>query len=167
VTLDGLNSAPRDVAERELAACCGSARWAAAVAARRPFASATQLFATADDVWQALDRADWREAFGRHPRIGDKASGWAGDEQSASRDASAETKSRLADLNRQYERKFGFVFLIFATGKSASEILATLERRLQNDADAELRVAAAEQAKITRLRLEKLLRNNAPASRAG
>lgn len=167
MTLDELNSAPRDVAERELAACCGSARWAAAMAARRPFVTAEQLYSAADDVWLLLDRTDWLAAFGHHPRIGEKAAGWAGDEQSASRDASADTRERLATMNRDYERKFGFVFLIFATGKSAAEMLASLERRMRNDADTELRIAAGEQAKITRLRLEKLLRQTAPASRAG
>lgn len=160
MTLDELNSAPRDVAERELGACCGSARWSAAMSARRPFESAEQLYGTADAVWRSLDRSDWLEAFGHHPRIGDTASGWARDEQSASRDASAETRRRLVELNHEYERRFGYVFLIFATGKTAPEILAGLERRMQNDADTELRVAADEQAKITRLRLAKLLQHD-------
>lgn len=157
MTLDELNALPRDAAERELANCCGSKRWTSAMAARRPFRSADQLYRAADEVWSALDGADWLEAFSHHPRIGQRAAGWARDEQSGTRGASQRTLERLAELNHEYERKFGHVFLICATGRGADEMLTQLEQRMTNDPATELRVAAAEQAKITRLRLEKLL----------
>jgi OHCU decarboxylase len=111
----------------------------------------------ADDVWWSLEGGDWLEAFAAHPRIGERAAGWAGEEQSGVRGADDEVLGRLNSLNHDYERKFGHVFLIFATGKSAAEILAELERRLANDPATELRIAAGEQAKITRLRLQKAL----------
>lgn len=110
-----------------------------------------------DDVWWTLDGGDWLEAFAHHPRIGDRAAGWANDEQSGVQGAQRTLLDRLTSLNHDYERKFGHVFLIFATGKTAEEILTQLERRLRNDPATELKIAAIEQAKITRLRLHKLL----------
>jgi OHCU decarboxylase len=157
VTLDQLNAMPSDAAERELAKCCGASRWVAAMSARRPFQTRDQLFAAADEVWLSLEGADWLEAFSHHPRIGERAGGWARDEQAGTRGAAANTMRALADGNHEYERKFGHVFLVCATGKSADEMLAQLRRRIDNEPATELRVAAAEQAKITRLRFEKLL----------
>jgi OHCU decarboxylase len=150
---------PRDALERELERCCGSKRWVAAMAARRPFQSANDLYDAADEIWWSLEGGDWLEAFSHHPRIGDRAgaSGWAKDEQSGVAGASEKTRQALAERNREYERRFEHVFLICATGKRADEMLATLERRMENDPASELRVAAGEQAKITQLRLEKLL----------
>ena len=166
MTLDELNAAPRGVAERELAKCCGSSRWASAMAARRPFRDADQLYHIAEEVWSSLDGSDWLEAFAQHPRIGQRASGWAMDEQSGTRGASEETLAKLSERNRAYERKFGHVFLICATGKRADDMLHNLEHRMANDPAKEVRITAAEQAKITRLRLEKLL-GPRDASRAG
>jgi OHCU decarboxylase len=162
VTLDELNDLAMDAARRELERCCGSARWAAAMTARRPYSSMDNLQTAADEVWWSLDGADWLEAFSHHPRIGDRgrAAGWAREEQSGVGSAPDDTVKALAKLNRDYERKFGHVFLIFATGRSAEEILAELRVRLANDPAGELRNAAAEQAKITRLRLWKLLSND-------
>jgi len=157
VKLEELNALPTDAAERELSKCCGATRWAAAMVARRPFRSAEQLLQAADDVWWSLEGGDWLEAFSHHPRIGGRASGWAKDEQAGTGRASADTLKTLADLNHDYERKFAHVFLICATGKEADEMLSQLERRIHNDPATELRTAAAEQAKITRLRLEKML----------
>ena len=94
MTLDELNALPRDAAERELANCCGSKRWTSAMAARRPFRSADQVYRAADEVWSALDGADWLEAFSHHPRIGQRAAGWARDEQSGARGASQRTLER-------------------------------------------------------------------------
>lgn len=165
MTLNELNALPRDAAERELAKCCGSTRWASAVAARRPFRTVDQLRRGADEIWASLDGADWLEAFAHHPRIGERATGWASKEQSGTRGAPAQTRERLAKLNHDYERKFGHVFLIFASGKGADEMLAQLEQRMTNDPATELRVAAEEQAKITRLRLEKLLSSPRETSR--
>lgn len=153
--LGDLNALSREAAERELSRCCGSTRWAAAVVARRPFSDTEHLCRVADEVWWELEGGDWLEAFSRHPRIGGRASGWASDEQSGVRGASAPTMARLAELNHDYERKFGHVFLICAAGKGAEEMLANLERRMSNDPATELKIAALEQAKIMRLRLEK------------
>jgi OHCU decarboxylase len=157
VTLDELNALPGAKAERELLQCCGCTRWAAAMAARRPFRDVDDLCAAADEMWSSLDGGDWLEAFAHHPRIGERAGGFAKDEQSGTHNASSDTLRRLAERNHDYERRFGHVFLVFATGKSADEMLAELERRISNDPATELRNAAAEQAKIMRLRLRKLL----------
>src|SRR5688572_12837816 len=129
------------------------------MAARRPFKSREDLHRTAEIEWLKLKYPDWLEAFSHHPRIGErvKAGGWESREQSGVQGASDEKLKELEQLNRLYEEKFGFVFLIFATGKSADEMLGTLQRRLQNGRDVELKNAVGEQAKITRLRLEKLL----------
>ena len=143
----------------ELRACCGSARWVDAVAGERPYASWDQLIATSDGVWSSLSPDDWMEAFRAHPRIGEKKEGarWTAQEQSGTRGASSETVRALADGNRAYEEKFGHIFLVCATGRSADEILANLRERMKNDPKTELRVAAEEQRKITALRLEKLV----------
>jgi 2-oxo-4-hydroxy-4-carboxy-5-ureidoimidazoline decarboxylase len=159
MTLNELNALPGAQAEVELLKCCGSQRWARTMAARRPFKSKDDLHRTAEIEWLKLKYPDWLEAFSHHPRIGDraKAQGFAKQEQSGASGASDATLLSLESLNRLYEEKFGFVFLIFATGKSADEMLGTLQRRLQNGRDVELKNAVTEQAKITRLRLEKLL----------
>jgi len=165
VTLEQLDALPGDAAKRELQRCCGSERWAAAMTARRPFRSTEQLMQVADEVWWSLEPADWLEALSHHPRIGERAAGWARDEQSGARGASDETAKALAKFNHEYERTFGHVFVIFATGKTADEMLAALQHRLTNDAATELRNGAAEQAKITKLRLEKLLSTSLESSR--
>jgi 2-oxo-4-hydroxy-4-carboxy-5-ureidoimidazoline decarboxylase len=137
--------------------CCGSRRWVDGMLARRPFASADELFAAADAIWAGLDRADLLEAFAHHPAIGAVgARGFSAREQAQVAEASAATLQELETLNRRYRERFGFVFLVCATGKSADEMLALLQARIDNAADVELRIAAGEQAKITRLRLEKL-----------
>ena len=159
MTLNELNALPGTRAEEELLKCCGSQRWARAVAARRPFKTKEDLHRTAEIEWLKLKYPDWLEAFSHHPRIGEraKAQGFAKQEQSGTAGAADGTLLSLESLNRLYEEKFGFVFLIFATGKSADEMLGALQRRLQNGRDVELKNAVGEQAKITRLRLEKLL----------
>jgi 2-oxo-4-hydroxy-4-carboxy-5-ureidoimidazoline decarboxylase len=125
--------------------------------AMRPFASDAALFADAERAWWALGREDWLEAFGGHPRIGQHAAdAWARSEQAGVSGAGEDTRAALAHGNRAYEERFGHVFLICATGKSATELLGALRGRLGNDPATELRIAAAEQAKITRLRLDKL-----------
>ena len=162
--LADFNAQSREAAERELYRCCGSVRWAAAMTARRPFREIDDVTAAGEEIWWTLEGGDWLEAFARHPRIGERAAGWAGDEQAGIRGAERQTLERLTELNHDYERKFGHVFLIFATGKSAAEMLAQLERRMDNDPAAELKIAAVEQAKITRLRLQKLLSSSEEAS---
>jgi 2-oxo-4-hydroxy-4-carboxy-5-ureidoimidazoline decarboxylase len=161
-----LNRAPLDSARSTLARCCGSRRWVEAMLARLPFASDSALFAAADAIWQGLEGEDYLEAFSHHPRLGAEVSelarrfgttaAWASAEQSGVQHAEAETLARLQAGNRRYEERFGFTFILCATGKGASEMLAALAQRLPNEPSAELALAAAEQAKITRLRLEKL-----------
>lgn len=161
-----LNSLTADEAAKELLQCCGSKRWASEIVKQRPFPTAETLIAAANEIWWSLDRSDWLEAFRSHPKIGEKkAAGkvsaqsqqWSGQEQSGVATASHETVSSLAALNEAYEQKFGFIFIICAAGKSSEEMLTALRERLQNDREAELPIAAAEQSKITELRLKKLL----------
>ena len=155
------NSLPRHEALRDLLRCCGSQVWAEAMADTRPFETRAQLLNTADAVWQALSAEDWLEAFRTHPRIGEQASArhtqWSEQEQAGARHADAATMAQIAALNRAYEQRFGHIFLICATGLSAAEMLAALRARLGNAAHSEMGIAAEEQRKITRLRLEKLL----------
>jgi allantoicase len=152
----------------ELLQCCGSQRWVHAIAAARPYRSWDALLETSNAEWFALDAKDWLEAFAAHPRIGERVpaaggsaghprSGWSSQEQSGTRGASAETMNAIAEANRAYEEKFGFLYLVCATGRGAEEMLANCRERMQNDRDTELRVAAEEQAKIIALRLEKLV----------
>jgi OHCU decarboxylase len=161
-----LNALPAADAEAELLTCCGSRAWAGRIAALRPFAGEDALFDAADEVWWALGREDWLEAFRSHPRIGEKKAeagqtqreqGWSRGEQAGMDAAADATRNALADGNRAYEERFGHIYLVCATGRSADELLSILTDRLRNEPDAELRVAAGEQAKITRLRLRKLL----------
>lgn len=158
MTLEELNALPVDEARRALETCCGSQRWSAAVVARRPFTSIDRLQAIADEEWRRLKPHDWREAFSHHPRIGDRtATGVAAKEQSGTANAPAPMLRELERLNRLYEEKFGFVFLIFASGKSTEEMLDALEHRILNREDLEMQNAVNEQAKITRLRIARLL----------
>jgi OHCU decarboxylase len=157
VTLGELNALSREDATRELMRCCGSTRWAAAMVALRPFESIDRLQAAAEDVWWQLEKSDWLEAFSHHPRIGERAAGWAAGEQSGISAASDDVARRLRELNHTYERKFDHVFLICATGRSAGEMLANLESRMNNEPAREIEIAAQEQAKITRIRIDKLL----------
>lgn len=161
-----LNALPRDVCERELLKCCGSQRWAQSLSQEQPFADSAELERKADEVWWRLERNDWLEAFRSHPKIGERkasapttttAKRWSEQEQAGMSEAASETVNELAELNRQYEEKFGYIFIVCATGKGADEMLALLRERLANDADVELRIAATEQAKITKLRIRKLL----------
>jgi OHCU decarboxylase len=154
-------------AEAELLQCCGSASWARRMAQQRPFAGWNEIREAADRIWWGLGRVDWLEAFSRHPGIGesaatsatsDRARGWSEREQAGLRDAGVEVKTALAEANRGYLARFGYIFIVCATGKSSEEMLALLRSRLQNDPGAELRIAAEEQRRITHLRLEKLLR---------
>jgi 2-oxo-4-hydroxy-4-carboxy-5-ureidoimidazoline decarboxylase len=142
-----------------LARCCGSRRWVEAMVRARPFASDAALFAAAERNWWALERDDWLEAFAQHPRIGERdgADAWAAAEQAGVAEADGQVRRALHEENHAYERRFGHVFLVCATGRDAAGLLAELERRMDNDPETELRTAATEQSKITRLRLEKLV----------
>jgi OHCU decarboxylase len=164
MTLDQLNTLPS--ADAEFLKCCGSTHWAHAMIQARPFATLDDVLAEAERVWWSLNEADWLEAFRAHPKIGerkaattqsDEAQKWSAQEQSGVAQASASTISELAERNREYEDRFGFIFIVCASGKSSEEMLAIINERIRNDAETELRAAAAEQSKITRLRLERLL----------
>ena len=145
-------------AQTELVRCCASHRWAQLMAAERPFANLDVMVAVGQRLWWSLAVADWLEAFAAHPRIGERAtSTWPAQEQARAQDGGKEVRDRLAASNRTYEGRFGYTFIVSATGKTAEEILAILERRLHNEPGDELQVAADEQRKITILRLEKLI----------
>ena len=132
--------------------CCASMSWVKKMNAARPFATWDELIAKADAFWNEADEKDWREAFTGHPRIGEKRAGWTSQEQSR-----VAASDELLDMNRDYEEKFGHVFLICATGKTGEEILAAGRERIRNSPAEELRNAAEEQRKITHLRLMKLV----------
>jgi len=165
--LDHLNKLPSEDAQAEFLKCCGSQRLARAMIEARPFENKDELLNEADRVWWSLDSADWLEAFRAHPKIGEKkaataqseeAQAWSEQEQSETQNAAAGTMAALAEGNREYEERFGFIFIVCATGKSSEEMLAILNYRLSNDRNTEIRAAAEEQRKITRLRLERLLK---------
>ena len=149
-----------------LADFCAAPDWIDRMAASRPFATPAAVLAASDAAAEAVSADDWREAFRHHPRIGERAAerrqsdaalAASAREQSTAQDASAADLAALAEGNRAYQDRFGYVFIVSASGKSAPEILAILRDRLKNDPGSELRVAAGEQRKITRLRLERLL----------
>jgi 2-oxo-4-hydroxy-4-carboxy-5-ureidoimidazoline decarboxylase len=162
-----LQALPPDEALKEFLKCCGSVRWAQAMVSLRHYATAVGgLTLLSREALSWLEPADWLEAFRSHPKIGEKKAAaevatqskeWSGQEQAGVRDANQDTIDELAHLNREYEEKFGFIFIVCATGKSASEMLDILRERFDNDYETELRIAAAEQAKITELRLKKLV----------
>jgi len=143
----------------ELLSCCGSRRWAARVSSGRPYADNAALLTAADVAWDAATEADLREAFAAHPRIGEPERGGAQErgEQAASADADAATREAIREGNLEYERRFGHLYLVFASGRSAPELLEDLRGRLANDARTELAVAAEEQRRITRARLQRML----------
>ncbi len=162
-----LNALPDGQARAALLGCCGSSRWAQLVAERRPFPSLADLASAADAVWASLDPKDWMEAFRSHPRIGESRTAreqsqqerrWSEQEQASASQVSDRTRAALAEQNRVYEQRFGYLFIVCASGKSSEEMLSILNQRLVNDPEKELRIAAEEQRLITRLRLEKLLR---------
>ena len=164
--LDRLNAMSGSDAAAALFRCCGVSRWAEEMAARRPFADGAALLAASEALWPSLTEAEWREAFTHHPKIGDMAGLrarftdtrlWAAGEQSGSEAASEATLQALAAGNADYAARFGHIFIVCATGKSAGEMLALLRARLPNPPEVELHIAAEEQKKITCLRLAKLM----------
>jgi 2-oxo-4-hydroxy-4-carboxy-5-ureidoimidazoline decarboxylase len=159
--LDWLNTAPDDELRTALLACCAAERWAARIAAHRPYPDEDALSAASDEATAALNDAGLAEALAGHPRIGERVSGhggaWSRQEQSGVADAGDDVRARLAAANAAYEERFGHVYLVFATGKSAEELLAISTARLRNDSATERGIVLAELAKINRLRLGKLL----------
>lgn len=157
MNLEQLNALTPSEAESVLGSCCGSSRWVSAMMARRPFASHDMLHAAADESWDACREHDWREAFSHHPRIGDPAAdGMASAEQGGAQGASSDVQAELAVLNRLYEERFGHIYIVCATGKSAEEMRDIARHRIDNDPQTELLNAAEEQRKIMHLRLEKI-----------
>jgi OHCU decarboxylase len=159
VTLEALNHLDRKGAEAAFTTCCGSTAWARLMAAARPFASLDDMSDTADAIWRSLTPDDWLEAFASHPKIGDQGRGssWSDREQSGMQTAGGSVRGRIAEGNAAYQSRFGYIFIVCATGKTAEEMLTELEARLSNDPAAELQVASEEQRKITTLRLAKLM----------
>jgi 2-oxo-4-hydroxy-4-carboxy-5-ureidoimidazoline decarboxylase len=157
---------PPEQAAAEILSCCGSPAWAAQLAARRPFADEPSLFAAADECWQHLPEADWLEAFRSHPRIGEQhpqnkttaaSASWSRSEQSQMKEADAAILLRMREGHREYEQRFGRIFIVCASGKQPAEMLSILERRLTNDPAQELLESAAQQQQIMQLRLRKWL----------
>lgn len=166
MNLAELNHLDRPTLAEQLHKCCGATRWVERMLDVFPVADKDTLLDHADRIWHNLGPDDYREAFTHHPKIGDlnglrekfaSTSAWAAGEQGRVAQASDETLRALAQGNADYEQKFGYIFIVCATGKSADEMLQLLRQRLPNNADQEIRVAADEQRKITRIRLEKLL----------
>lgn len=161
-----LNSMPETDLASCLERCCGSSRWVAAMVRRRPFSDSEDLFSAAEAAAAELSDEDWLEAFSHHPKIGDVESlrskfastrQWSAGEQRGVESADEEILRALARGNAEYENRFGFIFIVCATGKGAREMLSILEGRLGSTREQELLVASGEQRKITRIRLEKLI----------
>jgi OHCU decarboxylase len=160
------NQLPPQQAAEAILPCCGSSAWARELVAYRPLLDEAALLSASDAIWNTLQTADWMEAFSKHPRIGERkvpptvssqSASWSTQEQQNVTKATESVQQQLADANRKYEQRFGRVFIVCATGKSAEEMLAILRHRLQNDDTTELRAAAEEQRKITNIRLKKWL----------
>jgi len=167
MTLKQFNSLDKDAATAELLKSCGSSKWVSFMMEGFPFASEDHVEKKATEVWyDKCEKEDWLEAFTHHPKIGDAKSlqqkfnstkEWAASEQSGVQTADKIIIEQLAKGNKEYENKFGFIFIVCATGKTAEEMLYLLQDRLQNNYEEELKIAMKEQDKITQLRLKKLL----------
>ena len=167
MTLQELNNLSFSEAYIQLETCCVSKNWITSMVNSRPIESIDQLMNISNRAWQKCTKQDFLEAFKGHPKIGDvsslakkyaNTSDLAANEQSGVDSANDEIIKLLAKGNQEYEKKFGFIFIVCATGKSAKEMLYLLEERIQNNIDEELDIAAGEQHKITTIRLEKLLK---------
>lgn len=164
MTIKEFNQLNKVEAQSEIFKCCGCTKWSIKLLDNRPFNSIEDLKVTSDTIWYSCEEKDWMEAFTHHPKIGDLSSlqkkfatkEWASNEQSGVNSADQKILLELAKGNSDYEEKFGYIFIVCATGKSASEMLAILQKRLPNTPKDELKIAINEQNKITHLRLEKL-----------
>jgi 2-oxo-4-hydroxy-4-carboxy-5-ureidoimidazoline decarboxylase len=166
ISLSGFNKMPEADAASYISRCCGAKRWVEEMVALRPFESIMDLMSQAECVWQQLERPDWLEAFAQHAKIGDinslkakygQTKDWAKGEQANVDLNATDVLEELAKLNQEYENRFGYMFIVCATGKTALEMLNILKSRINNDPDKEILLASREQNKITLLRLEKLL----------
>jgi 2-oxo-4-hydroxy-4-carboxy-5-ureidoimidazoline decarboxylase len=165
MNLEAINAWTEPEALAAFGRCCGSSRWSLAMAGARPFSSRPALVDTAERIWWGLAQPDWLEAFAAHPRIGDldalrlkfaTTAALASQEQAGVAGAAEEILAELAAGNHQYVEQFGYIFIVCATGKSAAEMLALLRQRLANLPAAEIKIAAGEQMKITKIRLERI-----------
>ena len=166
MTLEELNALDATSAAEAFATCCTSDSWIAGMVEARPFLDVESAQQAALDVWARCEEADFIQAFEGHPKIGDVSSlrkkyantkGLASNEQSGVNVATEDTLQALANGNNEYDEKNGFIFIVYATGKSAAEMLEILNARLPNDRATELKNAAVEQSKITALRINKLI----------
>ena len=166
VSLSALNQMPVKWLREALTTCCGSSAWVDGMVSIMPVGNREELYEQAERIWYTCSEQDWREAFTHHPKIGDidslqkkfaSTQAWTEGEQAGVSAASQQVLEQLADGNRLYEEKFGYIFIVCATGKSATEMLEMLHDRLPNSPADELKVAMQEQRKITRIRLEKLM----------
>ena len=165
MNVERINTLTDDDARESFMRCCGSTRWSELMLRARPYESAAVLLETAARFWWGLSKDDWLEAFAAHPRIGDidalrariaSTAVWASREQAGALGASEGVLNELAIGNRQYEARFGYIFIVCATGKTAEEMLELLRQRLSNEAEAEIKLAASEQMLITLIRLERI-----------
>ncbi len=172
--LEILNHLPQPEARAAFERCCGANRWISSMMVLRPYRDRQALLTASDRAFDQLTSTDWIEAFRHHPRIGEvpgtlsrlsPAADWAGNEQRGATDVSEATRAALVRRNRDYEARYGFIFIICATGKTGDQMLAELEKRMSNDPETELEVAADEQKKITALRIAKLLEEEPRGSR--
>ncbi len=165
MTIQQLNDLSEGQLKEQLFKCCGSTSWVEKLAEKFPFASKEELKTESDKIWFSLNEKEWKEAFTHHPKIGDVKSlknkfastaNWASGEQSGVQSAEEQTIIELKKGNDEYEKKFGYIFIVCATGKSALEMLAILKVRLKNSPREEIKIAMQEQNKITHLRIDKL-----------
>jgi len=166
MTLDDLNNLPAEQANSTFISCCAAERWAGKMVDGRPYASVDELLQKADEYWWTMAEPDFLQAFTAHPKIGDVDSlraryantkAIAANEQSGANSAPEEVLQALSAGNTEYENKFGFIFIVFATGKSAAQMLELLNQRLPNTREQEIRNAAENQMMITDLRIKKIL----------
>jgi len=166
MTIQELNTLSTSDAAALFRQCCNAGQWVEEMVAGRPYGDAQTLTAAAERVFRSLSGEDWKEAFAGHPKIGElkdlrmkfpETARMSEAEQSGLSRSSEQLLADLATANERYERKFGYIFIVCATGKGADEMLALLIDRLNNQPDAEIRVAAHEQEKITQLRLKKIV----------
>jgi 2-oxo-4-hydroxy-4-carboxy-5-ureidoimidazoline decarboxylase len=166
MTLQDFNQLSSEDCRKELGLCCGATRWVEGVEKARPFSSMEALLQIADEVWDAMEERDAMEAFAHHPQIGGvdrlrekfaSTRHWAGDEQAGVKEAEEAVLQSLSEGNAAYLEKFGYIFIVCATGKTALEMRDLLYARLPNTPEVELGIAMEEQHKITKIRLHKLL----------
>ena len=167
MTIEALNTLTPSEANEQFKLCCGASNWVEKMNQNRPFQNKNEVYQQAESIWFSLSSEDWLEAFTHHPKIGDidslrkkfhNTKSISKNEQSGVNDAEKSTLNDLAKSNQLYEDKFGFIFIVCATGKPADQMLALIKMRLNKNAETEMQNAAKEQNKITQLRLEKLLK---------